>query len=98
MQAPGDDDHKLTQIADTCRWYATEGPPTPQRQAAALAELAHITNGQTDLLARYAGQALSHHAPTPATDRAIQLCITAGADMTQISHWSHQTRHISRRN
>ena len=51
------DEQLLEQIADVRRWYAGGGPPTGQRQAAALAELAHITGGRTDLLARYAGQA-----------------------------------------
>lgn len=79
-----DDELTLTQIADTCRWYATAGPPTAQREAAALARL---TAGQTSLLARYVGQLL--HQPTPgpdsaARDRAFQLCITAGAGTTLI--------------
>ena len=49
----------LAQIEDVCRWYAVGGPTTGRRQAAALAELAHITGGRTELLARYAGERLA---------------------------------------
>lgn len=68
--------------------------PTAQRQAATLAELAHITAGRTDLLAQYAGQSLARHDTGPeaaAHERAAQLCITAGADMSLIDHWSRET-------
>lgn len=53
------------QIADICRWYAVGGPLTAQRQAAALAEIANITGGRNDLLARYAGQSLAGHDTEP---------------------------------
>ena len=95
MQDPGTDEQLLALIADVCRWYAAGGPPTAQRQAVALAELAHITSGRTDLLARYAGQSLAIHGTGPETtvhERAAQLCITAGADMSLIDRWSRQTR------
>jgi len=91
MQEPGTDDQLLAQIADVCRWYAGGDPPTAQREAVALAELAHITAGRTDLLARYAGQSLARHDTGPestAHERAAQLCITAGADMSLIERWS----------
>lgn len=96
MQASGGDEQALAQIADVCRWYAVGGPPTAQRQAAALAELAHITGGSTDLLARYAGQSLATHdagADAAVHERAAQLCITAGADMNLIDRWSRENRH-----
>jgi len=95
VQATGRDEQKLTQIADVCRWYATCGPPAGQRQAAALTELAHITAGRTRLLAQYAGQVLAQPNPGPnpaARDRAVQLCITAGADMGLIDRWSRESR------
>lgn len=69
------------------------GVPIARREAAALAELAHITAGRTDLLARYAGQSLaSHGTGLDATmhERAAQLCITAGADMNLIGRWSRR--------
>lgn len=91
VQVPGTDDDLLSQVADVCRWYAVDGPPTARRQAAALAELAEITAGRTDLLARYAGQSLARHGAGPdaaASERAAQLCITAGADMSLIERWS----------
>jgi hypothetical protein len=94
-QAPGTDEEALAQIADVCRWYAAGGPPTAQRQAAALAELAHITGGRTDLLARYAGQSLAWHDTGPdntVLERAAQLCITAGADMDLIERWRRVSR------
>jgi hypothetical protein len=95
VHAPDTDEQMLAQIAGVCRWYAAGGPPTAQRQAAALAELAHITARRTDLLARYAGQSLARHDTGPdATvhERAAQLCITAGADMSLIDRWSRQDR------
>jgi hypothetical protein len=46
-------------------WYATGGAPTAQREAAALAELAEITAGRTDLL-------------TPGTPDSISHCTTPG--------------------
>lgn len=100
MQEPGTDELLLAQIADVCRWYAAGGPPTARRQAVALAELAHITAGRTDLLARYAGQSLAMHDTRPDStvpdntvhERAAQLCITAGADMSLIDRWSRQSR------
>ena len=95
VQAPRPDEQMLAQIADVCRWYAAAGPPTSRRQAAALAELAHITAGRTDLLARYAGQSLARHDSGPEAavcERAAQLCITAGADMSLIDRWSREGR------
>lgn len=95
VQAPATDDHVLAQIADVCRWYAVGGPPTGTRQAAALAELAHITGGRTDLLARYAGQSLAGHDTAPGNtvhERAAQLCIAAGADMDVIECWRRERR------
>lgn len=85
----------LAQIEDVCRWYAAGGPPTAQREAAALAELAYITGGRTDVLARYAGQRLAWHDTGPVDsvrERAAQLCITAGADMGLIERWRRQGR------
>ena len=85
----------LAQIADVCRWYAAGCPPTAQRQAAALAELAHITGGRTDLLARYADQSLASQdigTGYSVHERAAQLCITAGADMSLIDRWSRESR------
>ena len=83
----------LSQIADVFRWYAA-GLPAAQRQAAALAELARITAGRTGLLARYAGQSLARHDTGPDAavhERAAQLCITAGADMSLIERWSSES-------
>src|SRR6185437_4094099 len=65
----------------------------PPGQAAALAELARITAGRTDLLAKYAGQRLAWHdtgLTAAVHERVAQLCITAGADMTLIDRWSRQ--------
>lgn len=94
VQAPGTDEQMLAQIADVCRWYAARGPPTAQRQAAALAELAYITAGRTDLLARYARQSLAsrHDTGSDATvhERAAQLCIITGADMSLIDRRSRR--------
>jgi hypothetical protein len=94
VQASSSDNDLLSQVADVCRWFAVDGPPTAQRQAAALAELAQITAGRTDLLAQYAGQSLAVHDTGPgaaAYERAVQLCITAGADMSLIDRWIRQS-------
>jgi hypothetical protein len=85
----------LGQIADTCRWYATAGPATAQRRATALTTLAQIAAGRTDLLARYAGQSLAWHdirPDDPSHETTVQLCITAGADMSLIEQWHRQSR------
>ena len=94
VRAPETDEQMLAQIADVCRWYAVGGPPTGQREAAALAELAHITGGRTDLLARHAGQSLARHdaADKAARECAAQLCIIAGADMNLIERWRRESR------
>lgn len=96
VQAPSTEEQiLLAQIADVCRWYAAAGPPTAQRQAAAIAELAHVTGGRTDLLARHAGQSLAWHDSGPdhaVHERAAQLCITAGADMDLIERWYREIR------
>jgi hypothetical protein len=79
--------------------YAVGGPPTAQRQAAALAELAEITAGRTDLLSRYAGQSLARQEAGPEAavyERAVQLCITAGADMSLIESWSRKADRTAR--
>lgn len=90
----------LAQIADVCRWYAG-GPPSGRREAAALAELAHIAAGRTDLLALHAGQVLAQRdtgSSVMANERVVQLCITAGADMNLIDRWSHESsRHDASR-
>lgn len=90
----------LAQIADVCRWYA-DGPPSGRREAAALAELAHIADGRTDLLALHAGQVLARHdtgASVMANERVVQLRITAGADVSPIDPWSHESsRHDASR-
>jgi hypothetical protein len=98
VRTSGTDEQMLAQIADVCRWYAAGGPLTAQRQAAALAELAHITAGRTDLLARYAGQGLASEDSGPDAavhERAAQLCITAGADMSLIDRWYRESRRPS---
>jgi hypothetical protein len=78
-------------------WYAS-GAPTARRQATALTALADLAADRTDLLARYAGQHLAQHGAGPeaaACERAVQLCITAGADMSLIERWSRES--LSRR-
>jgi hypothetical protein len=79
----------------TCAAGTPDGPPTSQRQATALTELAHLAAERTDLLARYAGQTLARQGTGPdaaACERAVHLCITAGADMTLIDRWSRESR------
>ena len=95
VRSEDSDEQRLAQIADVCRWYACTGPPTAQRQMAALTELAHLTAGRTEFLARYAGQSLAEHDTAdcePFSQRAVQLCITAGADTDLIEHWRTRNR------
>jgi hypothetical protein len=54
------------------RW--TPGDRGPQRQAAALAELAHITSARTDLLAQYASQNLEWHDTGPYDTVHERIC------------------------
>jgi hypothetical protein len=87
VQAPSTDEQMLAQIADVCPWYVVSGPPTAQRQAAALPEPACNTGGRTDLPARYAGQGLARPDAglgDTVHESGAQLCITAGAAMDLI--------------
>jgi hypothetical protein len=66
---------------------------TPDQHHAAVTELADIAAGRADLLAQCAGLAAGAHmgAPDEALHlRAAQLCIDAGADQSQIPHWTRE--------
>jgi hypothetical protein len=63
---------------------------TRSDRVAALAELAELAAGRSDLLARCAGLAVGTHEGDLDEGRyvrAAQLCIEAGADTSLIPHW-----------
>jgi hypothetical protein len=94
VAAAGGDEGILARIDEVCRWYAVQGPPSGRRQATALTELAYLADGRMELLARYAGETLARYGDGPDADacgRAVQLCITAGADMSLIERWSRES-------
>lgn len=85
----------LALIAAVTRRHARGGPLTPARQATALAELAEVADGRVDLLAEYAGLAMSTDEDDPGAPvcrRIAQLCIMAGADMALIDRWIEEGR------
>lgn len=78
------DERLLAQIDDVCRWYSASGPPTAQRLAAALIELAHTSGGRTGLLARHASRCSRHQdhkrSGVELREHAADLCIAVRAD------------------
>lgn len=78
------------QVAAITMRHARARALTGVEEAAALAELAEVAAGRSDLLAEQAGLALGFHEHD--TDWAVylqaaQLCIKAGADTALIPHW-----------
>jgi hypothetical protein len=72
------------------RRHASGGPLTGEREAAALAELAEVADGRVDLLAQHAGLVLGFREDDIDADlyrQIAQLCISAGADMSDIDGW-----------
>ena len=83
----------IAQLTGTSRHHARRGTLTPDQHHAAVTELADIAAGRADLLAQCAGLAAGAHAGQPDEAlylRAAQLCIDAGADQSQIPHWTRQ--------
>jgi len=63
---------------------------TDSSRAEAIAELAALAAGRSDLLAQYAGTVVGIHEGDLDEERylrAAQLCIDAGADTSLIPHW-----------
>jgi hypothetical protein len=87
-------------IAGTASRHAsTRGGLTGTARAAAVAELAELAAGRSDLLAEFAGMAVGLHEGDLHEDRhllAAQLCIEAGADTSQIPHWIDEGRRRAR--
>jgi len=83
----------IARLTSTSRRHARRAALTPDQHHAAVTELADIAAGRTDLLAQCAGLAAGAHAGQPDEAlylRAAQLCIDAGADQSQIPHWTRQ--------
>ena len=80
----------LAQIAGVTRRHVRGGPLTGEQEAAALAELAEVSDGRIDLLAEHAGVLLGFHEndlDAAVYEQMAQLCISAGADMAAIEKW-----------
>jgi hypothetical protein len=64
-------------------------------RAAAVAELAELAAGRSDLLAEFAGMEVGLHEGDLDEDcrvLAAQLCIEAGADTSQVAQWIEEGR------
>jgi len=78
--------HASGRVSDTAR-------------ARAVADLAELAAGRSDLLARYAGLAVGVHEGDLDEERylrAAQLCIDAGADTSLIPRWIDEGRSRAR--
>jgi hypothetical protein len=88
------------QIAGTASRHARiRGSLTADARAAAVAELAELAAGRSDLLARFAGLEVGLHEGDLDEERrvlAAQLCIEAGADQSQIPRWIDEGRRRAR--
>jgi hypothetical protein len=85
----------IARLTGTSRRHARRAALTPDQHHAAVTELADIAAGRTDLLAQCAGLTVGAHAGDPDEAlylRAAQLCIDAGADKSQIPHWTRQAQ------
>jgi hypothetical protein len=83
----------ITQLAGTSVRLARRAVLTPDQHHAAVTELADLAAGRADLLAQCAGLAAGAHMGAPDEAlylRAAQLCIDAGADQSQIPHWTRE--------
>jgi hypothetical protein len=69
--------------------------PAQRDSTAAVAELAELAAGRSDLLAERAGIAIGFHEGDLAEAHHLsvaQLCLEAGADQTAIPHWIAEGR------
>jgi hypothetical protein len=85
----------LARIAGVTRRHVRGGPLTGEQEAAALAELAEVTDGRVDLLAEHAGVLLGFHEKdldAAVYEQMAQLCISAGADIAAIENWIGEGR------
>lgn len=87
-------------IAGTASRHAsTRGGLTGAARASAVAELVELAAGRSDLLAKFAGTEVGLHEGDLDEDRrllAAQLCIEAGADISQVQHWIDEGRRRAR--
>jgi hypothetical protein len=78
-------------ITGTATRHARHRPLTEAEHRAAVTELASLAGERADILAQAAGLEAGYHQGHPDEARhlqAAQLCIDAGADITQIPHWT----------
>src|SRR5258708_26229508 len=85
----------LAHITGNAHRHANSLGTSGRRRAAALAELAELAAGRSDLLAECAGIAIGCHEGDLDEVRYLsvaQLCIEAGADQTAIPRWIAEGR------
>jgi hypothetical protein len=91
-----DPDHILVaQLDGAAKRHARWRDPTPDEEAAAVAELSELAAGRADLLAEVAGIQVGFHQGDLDEARAktiARLCRLAGADETLIPQWAEEGR------
>jgi hypothetical protein len=89
------------QVAGAAARHARiRGSLTAEAKAAAVAELAELAAGRSDLLARFAGMEVGLHEGDLDEERrvlAAQLCIEARADESQIPRWIEAQEMLAKR-
>ena len=89
----------LAQITGAASRYARQPRLSGLAREAAVAELAAVASGRRDLLAEHAGIIVGAHEGDLDEERYLrtaQLCIDAGADVTQIPRWIAEGRRRAR--
>jgi hypothetical protein len=89
----------LAQITGTAHRHASSLGTAGQHRAAALADLADLAAGRSDLLAECAGIAIGCHEGDLDEVRYLsvaQLCIEAGADQAVVPRWIAEGRRRAR--
>jgi hypothetical protein len=87
------DDIIISRIKGTASRHARHGSLTEAQHHTAITELTDVAQGRADLLAYCAGTTAGFHHGDPDEAhhlRAAQLCIDAGADTSQIAHWTQE--------
>ncbi len=82
----------LARIAAVATRYTRTGTLTDEQRDQAITELAQLADGRTDLLAEHAGVALGFQDSCEGFHAAqlgleVELCVQAGADLSQLEHW-----------
>jgi hypothetical protein len=87
------DDILISRIKGTATRHARRRPLTEAEHHVAVTELAEIAQGRADLLAYCAGTTAGFHEGDIDEAhhlQAAQLCIDAGADISQVTRWTQE--------